>query len=1088
MAAVGINAGRITAYLDLDISKFTSGFADAGRELETFKQKGATASQKFASVGNAMVGVGSSLTAGVTAPIVAIGASAVETTMNFDKAMSNVQAITGLTSKEVGSDYDKMATKAKELGRSTIYTSTEVADAMSYMGLAGWDTKEILAGIPDVLSLAQAGNLDLATTSDIVTDSLSAFGLTADDTRDYVDLLAQASRKSNTDVYDMGESFKYAAPVMGMMGYSANDTAIAIGLMANQGIKASQAGTTLRSGFLRLADPTDALIEDMLKLGVATQEMGVDQEKLEKAQRGVEKATLNVEKAQISYNQAVAKYGADSPQAQKALIGVEQQTLKLEEAQSKLEKVQNTLAGTGEINNLVLNDENGNARSLRETLIYLRETFGQLDEQQQAQALSMLFGTEAASGFAAIINASEQDFYDFVNAIDESTGAADEMADAMTDNLWGAMKLMESAIDGAKQAIGDRLAPWISKLADLIGKLADKVANMSDAQINTILTIAGIVAALGPLLTVGGNVIKLVSGITSGFKLLGGGLGSALKIIPQVAGAFKTIVTGFSSASGIIGKLSLVFKTLWGVIQAHPFMIIITVVALLIGKFIELWDTSEQFREALTEAFDSIGKIFEELFGKFMAIFEGDESLPVKLLRLADWILTDLPKAFFDAGLELINGLIKGIFGIDIGAKIKEFCDGVVNWFKDLFGIHSPSTVMEAMGNDLTAGLENGLADMPSRIGSIFEGVKNTLSGWGESVVGFAKDTGEKFLGFVQDKFGLSEKEMKGFTDKTAGMFTPWKNGIIKKVQDTSTSVQRSTKDMSSKSVSQIAVMQTKSLNAIEILRTSTDQKARRMAQSVITATTGMKRQAGETIESFCNRAENEVNSWSNTTTNAGNRGSGNFKTSVSNNFKGTETAVRGSLDRTVTEVDRFGTRVQNEGDDAGRGFKNNFTGEIQGVPNEFAGEMNEIPDYLIKLANVMPGHGRAIMLNLYNAMKAIIGNIKNLITGIGNSIVSMVNGAIRAFSNLITSANNASSASRRVNGSHAGGLDYVPFNGYIAELHEGERVLTKEENKRYNQGTGNSGDVFNFYNTKPDPYEYYRQMKKAKREILEGV
>ena len=76
----------------------------------------------------------------------------------------------------------------------------------------------------------------------------------------------------------------------------------------------------------------------------------------------------------------------------------------------------------------------------------------------------------------------------------------------------------------------------------------------------------------------------------------------------------------------------------------------------------------------------------------------------------------------------------------------------------------------------------------------------------------------------------------------------------------------------------------------------------------------------------------------------------------------------------------------------------------------------------------------------------------------------------------------------QNISGKHANGLDYVPYNGYIAELHEGERVLTKQENRLYNSGRGintGGGDTFNFYNTKPDPYEYARQMKKAKKELM---
>ena len=78
--------------------------------------------------------------------------------------------------------------------------------------------------------------------------------------------------------------------------------------------------------------------------------------------------------------------------------------------------------------------------------------------------------------------------------------------------------------------------------------------------------------------------------------------------------------------------------------------------------------------------------------------------------------------------------------------------------------------------------------------------------------------------------------------------------------------------------------------------------------------------------------------------------------------------------------------------------------------------------------------------------------------------------------------------ASEAFKGDFAGGIDYNPYNNFPAVLHEGERVLTKQENRSYNNGRGmntGGGDTFNFYNTKPDPYEYARQMKKAKKELL---
>ena len=116
----------------------------------------------------------------------------------------------------------------------------------------GWKTNDMLNGIDGIMNLAAASGENLALVSDICTDAMTAFGLSADQSARFADVLAAASSNANTNVAMLGESFKYVAPVAGAMGYSVEDTAVALGLMANSGIKASQAGTSLRQILLGL--------------------------------------------------------------------------------------------------------------------------------------------------------------------------------------------------------------------------------------------------------------------------------------------------------------------------------------------------------------------------------------------------------------------------------------------------------------------------------------------------------------------------------------------------------------------------------------------------------------------------------------------------------------------------------------------------------------------------------------------------------------------------------------------------------------------------------------------------------------------
>ncbi|WP_245190839.1 phage tail tape measure protein [Anaerococcus jeddahensis] len=205
----------------------------------------------------------------VSLAVAGLGVAAVKTASDFDSGMAKVKAVSGAT----GSDFDALREKAREMGAKTKFSASEAAEAMNYMAMAGWKSKDMISGIEGVMNLAAASGEDLATTSDIVTDALTAFGLKAEDSSHFADVLAAASSNANTNVSLMGETFKYAAPIAGTLGYSVEDTAVAIGLMANAGIKGSQAGTALRAGLTRLASPTKEVMNGMSMLGLSIEDV-----------------------------------------------------------------------------------------------------------------------------------------------------------------------------------------------------------------------------------------------------------------------------------------------------------------------------------------------------------------------------------------------------------------------------------------------------------------------------------------------------------------------------------------------------------------------------------------------------------------------------------------------------------------------------------------------------------------------------------------------------------------------------------------------------------------------------------------------
>lgn len=205
---------------------------------------------KMQSAGKKLTSIGKDMTKKVTLPIAGIGAVAIKAGMDFEAGMSEVRAISGAT----GKDLKILEDRARELAKETIFTASEAADALKYMALAGWDTKQMYEGLPAVLNLAAAANMDLARASDIVTDTMSAFQMEAEQSTMAADIFAKTQAMTNTNVELLGEAMKYAGAAANAAGMDLVQTNTILGVFANNSLKGSMAGTTFT-----------ALLRDMRK-------------------------------------------------------------------------------------------------------------------------------------------------------------------------------------------------------------------------------------------------------------------------------------------------------------------------------------------------------------------------------------------------------------------------------------------------------------------------------------------------------------------------------------------------------------------------------------------------------------------------------------------------------------------------------------------------------------------------------------------------------------------------------------------------------------------------------------------------------
>lgn len=247
--------------LALNIDNFLSNLKQAQKSSE---DSASGIASGFLAVGRTLEDIGTMLVTKVTAPIVALGKEAVTTFAGWESAMSKVQALSGATADELA----LLEQLTIDLGKSTLYNAEQAAEGLQYMALAGWNTEQMLSALEPVLKLAAAAELDLGRTSDIVTDAMTAFKLEAEQAEWFTDKLAVTMSASNTDLDQLGEAFKYVAPIAGNFGLTVEDTATVLGLLADNGIKGSQAGTTLRRALQNLTAPTEDQAKALSDLNV----------------------------------------------------------------------------------------------------------------------------------------------------------------------------------------------------------------------------------------------------------------------------------------------------------------------------------------------------------------------------------------------------------------------------------------------------------------------------------------------------------------------------------------------------------------------------------------------------------------------------------------------------------------------------------------------------------------------------------------------------------------------------------------------------------------------------------------------------
>jgi TP901 family phage tail tape measure protein len=222
------------------------------------------AERSVASLAATLRNVGTTMSLALSAPLAGLAAAGLVATAGFETSMNQLQVIAGATEAQMQSMQDA----ALELGAATSFSSGEAAEGMLELAKAGLSTDQVLASIGGTLDLAAAGGLSVAQAAEISANALNTFGLNASEAGRVADMLAAAANSSSVEVTDMAMGMQMAGAVFAANQVPIEDLSTAIALLGNNGIKGSDAGTSLKTMLMRLTAPTDEAAAVMRRLGI----------------------------------------------------------------------------------------------------------------------------------------------------------------------------------------------------------------------------------------------------------------------------------------------------------------------------------------------------------------------------------------------------------------------------------------------------------------------------------------------------------------------------------------------------------------------------------------------------------------------------------------------------------------------------------------------------------------------------------------------------------------------------------------------------------------------------------------------------
>ncbi|EAC9736940.1 phage tail tape measure protein [Listeria monocytogenes] len=458
---------------------------------------------------------------------------------DFEQQMSNTLSV--MSPGEVNQYKDALRELAIQQGADTKYSALEAAQAQEELLKAGLSVKDVInGGLSGALSLATAGELDLASAAEIAATVLNAFKDDNLSVADAANILAGAANASATGVEEMKLSLQQVSAVASGVGLSFDDTSTMLAVFAQNGLKGSDAGTSLKTMLQRLHPTTKAAWQQFDALGLSI----VDNETAMKVlqENGVKPLSNDTDKL-MGQIQDLAKSLA-GPKASASKVNKEFEEL--------------TVA-TGAVHSAFY-DTNGELKSAEEISGLLQSSLKDLNSEQRSAALGAMFGSDAVRAGNIAYREGAEGIKKMRTEMGKVT--ADDVAKMKMDNLKGTIEEISGAIETFAISIGTSLTPVLRSLGKYIQQAADWFNGLNDST-KTVISTAGVVAVAIP-----------VAGLAFGF--IAKGAAAAISPVKKLTAALaeNSVAAGTNAATtqlagnalpvgggkGFLGKAGSFFK------------------------------------------------------------------------------------------------------------------------------------------------------------------------------------------------------------------------------------------------------------------------------------------------------------------------------------------------------------------------------------------------------------------------------------------------------------------------------------------------------------------------------------------------